>query len=100
MNRSRETRRKTNTIPRKRTYPKGVKKLVVDGRTFYVKVGRSYTVFFREGERVGEYGNNAILGWSWNDYERAQHKGGGSIYPSDLADWIRKTPDLTRTTTP
>jgi len=68
---------------------KGYRKIVVCGMDFEYKVGKTMVDIRGLGHDYHEAGNfPELTGMTWNDIERARHKGNFSITPKMIAKII------------
>ena len=65
------------------------RKLIVDGKEYEYRVGRSHVVIRCEGKKVAAPGMHEVSGEAWHVIEHDQHKGNFHITPSQIEDYIR-----------
>lgn len=65
------------------------RKLIVDGKEYEYRVGRSHVVIRCEGRKVGAPGLNEITGENWHVIEHDQHERNFHVTPSQITDYIR-----------
>lgn len=66
------------------------RKLIVGGKEYEYRIGRSYIVIRCDGKKVAAPGMNEVSGESWSVIEHDQHKGNFHITPGQVADYIRR----------
>lgn len=75
------------------TKSKGSRKLVVNGVTYFYKVGRWTTVVRDENQDVvTKLANPALVGMTADNYERAIWKRYCGVGPKDVADALQALP--------
>lgn len=65
------------------------RKLIVDGKEYEYRVGRSHVIIRSGGKKIAAPGMHEITGEKWSVIEHDQYEQNFHITPGQVADYIR-----------
>lgn len=65
------------------------RKLIVDGKEYEYRIGRSHVVIHCEGKKIAVPNFSELTGEKWHVIDHDQHKRNFRLTPQQITDYIR-----------